>query len=58
VGEKNLNSKLSELAELTQRVKRASETTAKLAQDHRFLAEWYGMRPRSGVRPEPILDER
>jgi hypothetical protein len=47
---------IEELSLLVQRAKRAAETTRQLAQEHRFIVKWYGMRPRSRMRPLPMLD--
>jgi hypothetical protein len=33
------------------------QTTAKLARNYDFMVKWYGMRPRSGLRAQPMLDQ-
>ena len=48
---------VAELADLVGRARRACETTAQLVQDYKFLVMWHSMRPRSRLRPYPMLDE-
>jgi hypothetical protein len=48
---------VEELAELVERAERACKTTSQLVQDFHFLLVWYQSRPRSRLRPNPILDE-
>ena len=55
--EKTLAPAIAELADLTERAKRASKTTAELVQEYKFIVTWYAMRPHSRLRPDPILDE-
>jgi hypothetical protein len=48
---------VQELAVLAERAERACKTTAELVRDFNFMLVWYGSRPRSRLRANPILDK-
>jgi hypothetical protein len=48
---------VQELAVLAERAERACKTTAELVRDFNFMLVWYGSRPRSRLRADPILDK-
>jgi hypothetical protein len=48
---------VQELAVLAERAERACKTTAELVRDFNFMLVWYGSRPRSRLRADPILNE-
>jgi hypothetical protein len=48
---------VTELAALAERARWAVERTRHLVDEHRFIVAWYGMRPRSKFRAEPMLDK-
>ena len=47
----------ADVAALCERARRAREEAQLLADDQRFIISWSQMRPRSKVRPSPLLDE-
>ena len=47
----------SELAALVDRAKCASETTMQLVREYHLIVARLALRPRSGLRPDPILDQ-
>jgi hypothetical protein len=46
-----------DIARLCERARRAREEAERLAADQQFIFSWCQMRPRSKVRPSPMLDE-
>jgi hypothetical protein len=52
-----VTAKIAELAMVVERAKRASEKAMQLADEYRFIVTWYGMRPHSRLRPDPMLDD-
>jgi hypothetical protein len=51
-----ITSLYAELAELYERAHRAMAEAQQLSADLRFIRSWKRMRPRSGVRPSPLLE--
>jgi hypothetical protein len=47
----------AEVAALFERARRARDEAQRLSSDYRFILSWYRMRPSSGVRSSPLLDE-
>jgi hypothetical protein len=48
---------VEELTVLVERAERACTTTAELVREFNFILVWYRLRPRSRLRPDPMLDE-
>jgi len=47
----------ADLAALCERARRARNEAQQLSSDYYFILSWQRMRPRSGLRPSPLLDE-
>jgi len=48
---------LADVAVLCERARRARDEAQRLSSDYQFILSWHRMRPGSGVRPSPLLDE-
>ena len=48
---------LVDVVQLFDRARRARDEAQRLLDDQRFIISWSQMRPRSKVRPSPMLDE-
>ena len=47
----------ADVAALCERARRVRDEAQRLSSDYHFIFSWYQMRPSSGVRPSPLLDE-
>jgi hypothetical protein len=57
VKETSANLMFIDLVQLFERARRARKEAQRLSDDQRFIISWLAMRPRSTVRPSPMLDE-